>query len=246
MPNETPMVGLYQPNSEELKVVEWIMGTFIRVTSYQVTLQEIEARKIVTEIIKQSPKLRGAIIERTKSVRSTLDLLHGQLQQLDCRIAKHHVDRAALDKRIDFLLSTGESTEAETFRREYVETVNRIKEEIEKCQRQKATIERGRADLQDDELNSSSLIARAEKIQAIIQERDPVALKNAFKALFSTIEVGELDRNGRRQLQFKIMGSENFAGVGNRRNKSSIEIEMAPGEGIEPPTRWLTATCSTS
>lgn len=23
------------------------------------------------------------------------------------------------------------------------------------------------------------------------------------------------------------------------------QIEMAPGEGIEPPTRWLTATCST-
>lgn len=42
----TPLVGQYQPNREELKIVEWIMETFIRVASYQVTLDEINKRGI--------------------------------------------------------------------------------------------------------------------------------------------------------------------------------------------------------
>lgn len=42
-----------------------------------------------------------------------------------------------------------------------------------------------------------------------------MALKNAYKALFEAIEVSELDKNGRRQLRFKIKGSGDFASVGN-------------------------------
>lgn len=201
---------------------------------------ELEARKIVTEILKQSPKLREAIIERTKSIRSSLDLLQGQLQQLDARMSKLQNDRIALDRRLDFLLSTSDSTQAETFRQEYVESVNRIKAETEECTLQRSVIERGKIELQEDELDSQSLIARAEKIQAIIQERDPVALKNAYKALFEVIEVGELDKNGRRQLRFKIKGSEDFALVGNRAAQFGIDQIMAQMEGVDgPPSKSL-------
>lgn len=169
---------------------------------------ELEARKVVSEIIKQSPKLREAIIERTKSMRSSLDLLQGQLQQLDMQITKLQSDRNALDKRLDFLLSTEDSTQAEVFRQEYLTTSSKIKSEIEACHKQKAVIELSKVDLKDDDLNMKSLIERADKIQAMILEKDPVALKNAYKALFSEIEVSELDKNGQRQLRFKICGDE--------------------------------------
>lgn len=207
---------------------------------------EIEARKIVTEILKESPKLRNAIIERIKLIHSSLDLLKGQIQQLDARVSKLQNDRCALDKRLDFLLSSSGSVEAEAFRNEYVESVKRITVAIEDCERQRVVIERGKKDLQEDELDSQSLVARAEKIQAIIQERDPVALKNAYKALFEVIEVGALDKNGRRELRFKIKGSGDSALVGNRAEQFSIDDKMAQAERFELPTNWLTANCSTT
>jgi len=189
---------------------------------------ELEARKIATEIIKQSPKLQTAIVERTKSIRSSLDLLQGQVQIIDAKIAKVHADRVIVDKRLDFLLSTDDSTQADSFRAEYVESVNKLKGELEELQRQRAALERGKADLQDDELNTGTLIARAEKIQAMIQERDPVALKNAYKALFSEIVVGELDKNGRRELRFRIKGSDPLEGVVSGGTKIGIDEELAP------------------
>ena len=206
---------------------------------------ELEARRIVTEIIKQSPKLQTAIVERTKSIRSSLDLLQGQVELIDAKIAKVQKDRAVLDKRLDFLLSTDDSTQADVFRQEYVESVNRLKGEHEELQRQRTALERGRADLEDDELNTGSLIARAEKIQVMIQERDPVALKNAYKALFSEIVVGELDKNGRRELRFRVRGSDPLEGVLSGGTKSGIVEELAQEEGLEPPTKRLTAACST-
>jgi DNA invertase Pin-like site-specific DNA recombinase len=40
--NGEAKVGFYVPNPEELKVVEWIMRTFVKYASYQKTLEEIE------------------------------------------------------------------------------------------------------------------------------------------------------------------------------------------------------------
>lgn len=75
-----------------------------------------------------------------------------------------------------------------------------------------------------------SLITRAEKILTLIQERDPVALKNAYRFFFESIEVGELDSSGKRELRFNLMESEDltdFSDLGNRRNKSGIEDKLA-------------------
>lgn len=86
------------------------------------------------------------------------------------------------------------------------------------------------ADLQDDELDTVKLVGRAEKIQQMIQERDPVALKNAYKALFSEIVVGEWDKNGRRELRFRIRGSEGFEDAVIGGTKSGIDLKLAQAE----------------
>lgn len=125
------------------------------------------------------------------------------------------------------MLSTDDSTQADIFRQEYTESVNRLKGELEELQKQKTTLELGRADLVEDELNVGLLVERAEQIQKMIQEKDPVALKNAYKALFSEIVVGELDKNGRRELRFSIRGSDPSEGVLIGGTKSGIVEKMA-------------------
>lgn len=233
-------------------------GSTQRVNYYQNTkhrirlpaeVLELEACKIVTEIIKQSPKVREAILERTKTMRSSFDLLQGQLQQLDTQIIKLQSDRNALDKRLDFLLSTEDSTQAEVFRQEYLTTSSKIKSDIEACHKQKAVIELSKADLQHDELNEKSLIERADKIQAMILEKDPVALKNAYRALFSEIEVSELDQNGQRQLKFKMdgdLGKKKASPFWGLAEPFGIDNKMAQMAGLEPATKRLTVACSTN
>ncbi len=188
---------------------------------------ELEARKTVTDIIKQSPKLQQAIVDRTNAIRSSLDLLQKQREIIDAKLAKAKADRIKLDKRLDFLLSTDNETQAESFREEYVEAVNKLSVEVEDLQRQKSVIETSRTDLQEDELNTTSLVAKAEKIQALIQAKEPAALKNAYQALFSEIVVGEVDKNGKRKLEFRIRGSGPYEGVLIGGTKSGIVEKMA-------------------
>lgn len=74
---------------------------------------------------------------------------------------------------------------------------------LQKAQKQKAAIECSQVDLEEDELNTATLIAKAELIQELMQKKDPAGLKNAYKALFSEIVVGEVDRNGRRKSEVR-------------------------------------------
>ena len=66
----------------------------------------------------------------------------------------------------------------------------------------------------------------------------PIAL------FFKSIEVGDLDSSGKRELRFRISSSESAAPV-NRAEDFGIENKMAQEEGLEPPTKRLTAACST-
>lgn len=99
-----------------------------------------------------------------------------------------------------------------------------------------------------------SLITRAEKILTLIQERDPVALKNAYRFFFESIEVGELDSSGKRELRFNLMESEeltddlagltDFSGVGNRRTDFGYENKI--GSEGEDRAKLLFLLMSTS
>ena len=67
----------------------------------------------------------------------------------------------------------------------------------------------------------------------------------AYQKLFKEIIVGELDDKGNRPLQFVLRGDDLFDSV-NRAANSSVGIKMAQEEGLEPPTKRLTAACSTN
>ena|GEM_PF-1804814 len=206
---------------------------------------ELEAKKVLTDIIKNSPRLQTALVERIKSSKSAADQLLSQTELIKSRIAQLQSERISWDKRLDFLIEGASSKEASIFKAEYIQAVSKIKTDIDLCNQQIATIERSRSELKDADLTAVSLVARAEKILNLIQERDPIALKNAYRSLFTCIEVGDLDSNGKRELRFRISSSESAALV-NRAEDFGIENKMAQMAGLEPATKRLTVACSTN
>lgn len=206
---------------------------------------EHEAKKVLIDVIKNSPRLQTALIERAKSSESAVVQLKGQVELIENRISQLQVERINLDKRLDFIIAGASEDEAKSFKSEYIQSVNKIKEDIELCKQQIGTIERSRLELQDADLSTTSLVNRAEKILKLIAERDPVALKNAYRTIFKSIEVGDLDSSGKRELRFRISSSESAAPV-NRAEDFGIENKMAQMAGLEPATKRLTVACSTN
>ena len=207
---------------------------------------ELEAKKVMLDIIKNSTRLQTALVERAKSAKTAAEELQGQAELIRGKITQLQNGRNSWDKRLDFLIAGASSEEANMFKAEYVEAIGKIKSDIDSCNQQISTIERSRSELHDADLTAASLVARSEKILKLIQERDPVALKNAYRTLFTSIEVSDLDANGKRILQFNISSSDEHTSVGNRRTDSGIENKMAQMAGLEPATKRLTVACSTN
>ena len=61
-----------------------------------------------------------------------------------------------------------------------------------------------------------------------MQEKDPVALKAAYRALLTSIVVGKMDENGRRKLTFNIRSDSEFRDFGNLAEKVGFDKKMAP------------------
>ncbi len=165
---------------------------------------EAEARKIVAQIINQTPELQKGIEERTKKLISSFDLLKGQFINIEADLEKKHEEKVALDRRLDFLLDGGELDEAKRFKESYVKKMGEIDKDISEVESAKAELEDQRKEFENDQLDLKGLINRVESIQKIMQEHDPAALKAAYRALFSSIVVSGLDKSGKRKLVFNV------------------------------------------
>lgn len=191
---------------------------------------ELEARKAVIDVIKNTPRLQTALVERAKASKSAAVQLQGQVEALKTKIEQLESERTKLDSRLDALISVSSETEIKMFKDEYIQTAAKIKSDIELCHQQIADIEKSKTELLEADLSTTSLVARAEKILAIIQEKNPVALKNAYRLFFNKIEVTDLDSNGKRELRFSISSQEPYSLVGNGRPSYGDDKKMAQEE----------------
>jgi DNA invertase Pin-like site-specific DNA recombinase len=207
---------------------------------------EDEAKKIVAQVLRQSPELFKAIEQRTKKLTSSFDLLKGQLLNIEAEIEQARKEREALDKRLDFLLEGLRIDDAREFKESYLKKSGEIDKKLSELMMAKDTLIVQRRDFDEDQFNIKDLVKQAERVLTIMHERDPVTLKAAYRALFTSIMVSKMDENGLRKLTFNIRSDSEFRDFGNRAATVGFDEKMAQEEGFEPPTKRLTAACSTA
>jgi hypothetical protein len=81
---------------------------------------------------------------------------------------------------------------------------------------------------------------QATKVQQVMLEHDPAALKNAYRELFDRIAVGKLQNDGTRAVSFVLKDSgSSFMGV-TVEEKDSVREEVAGATGLEPAASGVT------
>lgn len=209
---------------------------------------ESETRRIVGEIIRSSPKLQEAVTRHGKDRIAASEIYSKQVTRLEADLRELEAEKKALDRRLDFVIDGMADTEAQEFKKDYREEREQLGRAIMDKKAQIDQAQSKAAALRKDEFNWKDLGKRCEAVLTAIQEKDPAALKTAYRDLFAAIIVGDVGADGGTELKFVLKGQNvvDFLDFVNGRKKSSIEKQMAREEGIEPPTRRLTAVCSTA
>lgn len=110
---------------------------------------ELEARKAVINVIKNTPRLQTALVERAKASKSAAVQLQGQVETLKTKIEQLEAERTRLDSRLDALIAVSNEAEIKMFKDEYVHTASKIKADIELCRQQIADIEKSKTESQN-------------------------------------------------------------------------------------------------
>ena len=117
------------------------------------------------------------------------------------------------------------------WRHEYRTAIDRIRKSIVQKNTSLVALETKRSELSDDQLDVASISRRAGEILGRIQDRDPVALKNAYRNLFEAIYVEPNAADGVIRLSFTLKDQH---AVVTEEEKGSVGEKMVGATGLEP------------
>lgn len=178
----------------------------VRLDAQQV---ETECKRIVGQLIRESVELQDAIRRRSEQSKGAMDLLAGEVQRVKIKLDGIQAEKVAQNRRLDFLLGHGDTAGAELFKEEYARETSRLRQEEARLVLALQQLESHRAEVANGAFDWSAMGTRAKEILDVIQENDPVALKNALRTLFEAVVVGELEAGGVRKLEFLLKDGKN-------------------------------------
>ena len=118
-------------------------------------------------------------------------------------------------------------------------------DQMEGCKKAISYLEQKRTVMEEGrkEFSWKNLADQAERVQLVMHENDPVAVKNAYKQLFDSIVIGDLIEYGCRKMSFILKGCDTFSVA----EENSIVVDQkVEAAGIEPASKCATekaATC---
>ena len=174
---------------------------------FSVQLMEDQAKKIIKQVLSNSPELRLAVKKFGSEAKTKAELLEYQKENLVVAIEQLDRDKQALNTRVNFFISNLKDGDEDQASRESAEMFrNEFKAELTTHRDSLALLDQRKRDFEADAFNWKELADKAVEIQKYIQEKDPVALKNAYRKLFDSIIVSDEDEKGVRQLTFVFVG----------------------------------------
>ena len=190
----------------------------------RVEIIEGEAMRVVTDIIKKTPRLQTAIKKFGKDLQDSVSSLGLEANRIESEIALLRHAREQLDKRLDFLISS-DLVGASEFKAEYQNRIAEIRVDTQRREAQLEAIGMHRQQLLARSFNWSEVERRADEIQALMAQENPLILKTAYRSIFKAVVVGELQSQGTRTITFVLDDGD--------QSESVIKEESIPATGKE-------------
>ncbi len=206
---------------------------------------EAEAKRIVSGVIRNSPELQGALVKRRGAAQATAAVISQSGAVIEGKVLELGKREEALRMEIHFLLGekdgngVDENPDTQKLREKYRAEMLALMAERENLERDLSSLKQKRADLEASDVSWKDVAGQAERVQEMIQAKDPVALKNAYRELFEAIKVGDPDSNGCRTLEFVLKSDADEGGV-TLEETSSVGANLAGRTGFEPAASCVT------
>lgn len=167
---------------------------------------EAEAMRTVSQIIRGSKPFQDAIKQKVLATDSLKQFLDMQTRQLSAEISSLAERKQAAARRFDLLSVDASESDLKLYRDDYKNEMDVIRQESDQKEKAIENLLRQRDHLSDNEVETSTLIDRAQDTLGRIETKDPVALKNAYQELFEAIYVNLSPSEGSAELNFILKG----------------------------------------
>lgn len=193
---------------------------------------EQDALKVVTEIVKKGPRFQEAIKRFGGDVADHIQFLESQLSNLEGQFHQVTQDKKSYLENLGTLLKSCEGLEEiKAIKEGFKDHLDQITKKQKDLEQQIEQVKRSITESKGSRFTWNNIGDQAERILRIISENDPLALKQAYRALFSSVVIEDEDENGIRKINY-VLGEACEDDCGPR-------LEMVEAGGIEPPSASL-------
>ena len=196
------------------------------------SIVEEDAIGVVTKLISNSPELQQAIRDAGEETQDNIQFLKQQITQVASEIAGLEQKKKSHLKKMDLLMGDDVSeAEIGLFRREFAQLLGDVDKDKADLEMRRMSLEKDLAGLKTTSFSWQDVSKQAQKVQEVMLEKDPVALKNAMHILFKAIEIGPEDNMGVRTLKYIL--TDDFD---SPEDEVRLSSQMVEAGGIEPPS----------
>ncbi len=151
--------------------------------------------------------------------------------------------KAKLDKRLDFLLDSGDMEQARIYQDEYTRNSNELRKGTLSLREERDLVVENIAAIKSSESRFSLYQDSAKEVQKCLDEKgNPIDLRSIYKKFFDCIVVKKADEAGYRPVHFYLSDSEDYnesSAFPNVEDVSSTWGKMVGPPGLEPGTNRL-------
>lgn len=192
-------------------------------------LFEQDAIKVVAKLIENSPELQKALKNAGRETQDNIQFLEQRVRDLKKSLERVEDQKKKYLKKMEILISQ-DATEEEIqlFREEFKRLLEGTNKERAKLEKQLARAERDIKRLRASSFSWMDIAKHARRVQEVMLEKDPVALKRAYRSLFKAIVVGPEDNLGNRTLTYIVKNSDESLEDVIRHNRKVVDSNPRP------------------
>jgi len=188
-------------------------------------LIEEDVRKAVTRLVKDNEEIQKTIKATGTEVKDNIQVLERRLLDFKEDRQKLLDDRKEYLKKMDLLIGP-KSTEIEIqkVREAFQDFLNQNEENQTKIEYYIKQTKKAIESLKRTNFSWSEVAHHATRVQEIMAEKDPAALKRAYRSLFGSILIGPEDEMGCRTLSYVLKDWNGSLEDVNRLSKEMVEV----------------------
>ena len=185
-------------------------------------LVEDDVKRMVTKLLSNSPELQ-------KSIKLAGGEVSDSFQTFEKRLHSFELDRQRLIeekknylKKMDMLIAPDSSPDdIQKMRSAFKDFLNQNEDRHNQIENQISQTKKALESLKRTNFSWSEVTNHAHRVQEVMAEKDPAALKRAYHSLFDSIVIGPEDESGCRQITYVLKNWD-----GSLEDISRLKTEM--------------------